>query len=64
MIRPAEYQAALGLDPTQTTQNTYMKYTLHWQPSRVTWAMNGVPMLTKSVGQQVRWTDMMNKDYS
>ncbi len=64
MLQPLEYETKVGLHGADTNANTFIKYTIHWQPSRVTWAMNGVPMYTRKTGQNVPYQRYMNKYYS
>lgn len=61
LLKPGEYQKRLGLGYSRRTNNTFFEYTLSWQPSGVTWAMEGVPILTRKAGQQVKSTDMNGK---
>jgi beta-glucanase (GH16 family) len=40
-----------------------MTYTLSWQPDFITWAVNGVPVLTKVYDQEIKWVDMKGVNF-
>jgi beta-glucanase (GH16 family) len=63
MVRPREYSKTLQM-PGIRTNNSFITYTFTWQPSRVTWAMNGVPIFTRKTGDKAQWQDMKKKKLS
>jgi hypothetical protein len=58
LLIPSIYQPLLGLASNQVNTNTWLTYTISWQPDQITWAVDGVPVLTKVYDQKVEWTDM------
>jgi hypothetical protein len=61
LIKPGEYQKRLGLGWASRINNTFIDYTISWQSSRVTFAMNGIALVTRKAGQEVKWMDDANK---
>lgn len=48
MLKPAQYKSLAALRQDEQNLGTaYLTYTIDWQSDRVTWAMNGVPLMTK-----------------
>ncbi|WIA31460.1 hypothetical protein OEZ86_002355 [Tetradesmus obliquus] len=64
LIKPGDYQKRLNLGWGSRTNNTFIEYTISWQSSRVTYAMEGVPLATRKAGQEVKWTDASGKQLS
>lgn len=63
LVRPGEYQQLLKLPPGANNSNTWLTFTITWQPSHLVWAINGVPVLRKTSGELVKWTDMKGKPF-
>jgi hypothetical protein len=47
LLKPAQYKSLAALRQEENLGTAYLTYTIDWQSDRVTWAMNGVPLLTK-----------------
>ncbi|KAF6261655.1 hypothetical protein COO60DRAFT_744152 [Scenedesmus sp. NREL 46B-D3] len=47
LMKPGEYQKRLGLGWNSRVNNTFVDYTISWQSSRVTFAINGIPLVTR-----------------
>lgn len=47
MLKPAQYKSLAALRQDENLGTAYLTYTIDWQSDRVTWAMNGVPLMTK-----------------
>lgn len=65
LVKPQEYQHLLKLpnSTNNTNSDTWLTYTMTWQPSHVIWAINGVPVLRRTTGELVRWSDMRGKPF-
>lgn len=63
LVKPEAYQQLLNLSADANTTNTWLTYTINWQPSHVAWAINGVPVLKRTSGQVVRWSDMNGREF-
>lgn len=63
LLTPGTYQSLLDLPSDRLTSNTWMTYTLSWQPDFITWAVNGVPVLTKVYDQEIKWVDMKGVNF-
>jgi hypothetical protein len=63
LVRPEEYQHLLKLPPGANNSNTWLTFTITWQPSHVVWAINGIPVLRRNAGELVKWTDMKGKPF-
>lgn len=63
LVPPSEYTRlpGMGMRPGDRTYSRFNTYTFNWQPSHVSWGMNGVPLLTRTTGEHVRWRDMHGK---
>jgi hypothetical protein len=61
LMKPGEYQKRLGLGWNSRVNNTFVDYTISWQSSRVTFGMDGIPVVTRKAGQEVKWTDAGGK---
>jgi hypothetical protein len=61
LMKPGEYQKRLGLGSNSRVNNTFVDYTISWQSSRVTFAMDGIPVVTRKGGQEVKWMDASSK---
>lgn len=60
---PAAYRQLLNLSDAASSSNTWLTYTINWQPSHVSWAINGVPVLRRTTGEVVRWADMEGRPF-
>jgi beta-glucanase (GH16 family) len=53
----------LNLPNTANSSNTWLTYTINWQPDHVSWAINGVPVLKRMTGQVVKWAGMEGRPF-
>lgn len=63
LTKPEVYQRLLNLTSSANNTNTWLTYTFTWQPSHVMWAINGVPILRRTTGELVRWSDMGGRPF-
>ncbi|WIA15994.1 hypothetical protein OEZ85_012731 [Tetradesmus obliquus] len=63
LVKPADYQALLGLVPGQTAENTFITYGFNWQPDYVMWSLNGKALQKRLYGQNITWTEMDGRSY-
>jgi hypothetical protein len=59
----AAYAPLLALAPGKNASSAFLTYTFSWQPDRVVWSANGVPLEKKEYGQDVAWVDMKGITY-
>lgn len=64
LVTPAQYRALLNLTSNASTADTWLTYSLSWEPSHVTWSLNGAPLLRRTAGEVVRWADMRGRPYA
>jgi hypothetical protein len=63
LVKPEEYRSRLALPSTRDAGNSFMTYTINWQPDRVVWSAEGAPLLRRNWGDNVTWTDMRGQAY-
>jgi hypothetical protein len=63
LTKPEQYQPRLKLPNGTHNGNTWLTYTITWQPTHVTWAINGVPLLRRTAGELVTWSDMKGRPF-
>lgn len=63
LMPPAAYMQLLNLSDAANSSNTWLTYTINWQPSHVSWAINGVPVLRRTTGEVERWADMEGRPF-
>jgi len=62
-VPPQRYRSELRLPETATNSDTWLNYAFNWQPSHVTWYINGKVFRHNYYNQNVTWADMKGKAY-
>jgi len=64
LVKPAEYRRIAGLGDDQDASNTFITYTINWQPDQVLWYADSRTLLRRHYGENVSWTDMKGVSYA
>ncbi|WIA12851.1 hypothetical protein OEZ85_006477 [Tetradesmus obliquus] len=64
LIPPPVYQTLLGWPTNKTAINSFVTYTINWQPTYVTWAVDGSHLRSMRNGEFRTWFDMGGKEQS
>uniref|UniRef100_A0A383V5Q6 GH16 domain-containing protein n=1 Tax=Tetradesmus obliquus TaxID=3088 RepID=A0A383V5Q6_TETOB len=64
LIPPPVYKTLLGWPTNKTAINSFVTYTINWQPTHVTWAVDGKNLRTMRNGEFRTWFDMGGKEQS
>jgi hypothetical protein len=58
LIPPAEYQQLMGWPASKLTNNSWTTYSINWQPTFVTFALDGRRVRTMQNGERRSWKTM------